>query len=183
MQKRTVYETGWVSETLPPSSSTSTGCLSRLSYHWMTLPIRKHHEPQKVANEPWYTQPLFFAAKPRAPQSVNPIPLASSQPCPGSDKCSLKQGRGAVAYPYKIPYSDMPSQHFGSREIPFLLSFNHEEKSGDYEAAATNHLWQPICTILGSSWGQARVNRWKSCEARDPLWELAIFWIVCFSSK
>ena len=65
---------GCVSATLSPPSPTSTGCLSRLSYHWMTLPTRKHHEPQKVAREPWYTHPLLEAAKPKAPQRVKPMP-------------------------------------------------------------------------------------------------------------
>jgi len=67
--------TASVSEMQPPSSSTSTGCLSKHSYHWMMLPTRKHHEPQKVASEPWYRHPLLLAAKPSAPQSVKPMPF------------------------------------------------------------------------------------------------------------
>ena len=70
--------TGCVPGTFSPPFPTSTGCLSRLSYHWMTLPIRKHHEPQNVAREPWYTQPLLEAAKPRAPHRVKPIPFSAA---------------------------------------------------------------------------------------------------------
>ena len=73
--------TGCVSPILPPPSSTSTGCLSRHSNHWITLPIRKHQLPQNVASEPWYTHPLFAAPKPRAPQSVKPIPCFLSAQC------------------------------------------------------------------------------------------------------
>lgn len=42
-----------VSETYSSSSPSlnSTGCLSRLSYHWITLPIKKAQLPQNVLHD------------------------------------------------------------------------------------------------------------------------------------
>lgn len=56
----------------PLKSSASTGCLSRLSYHCMTLPIRKAQLPQKVARLASYCAPLLPYAGPSAPQIVKP---------------------------------------------------------------------------------------------------------------
>lgn len=56
----------YVGASLPLSS---TGCVSKHSYHCTTLPIKKAHEPQKVANEASYWAPLLPYAGPRAPHS------------------------------------------------------------------------------------------------------------------
>jgi hypothetical protein len=49
IQMSGIYHTGCSFASWPLLSSSSTGCLSKLSYHWRTLPIKKHHDPQKVA--------------------------------------------------------------------------------------------------------------------------------------
>ena len=50
------------------SFASSTGCFSRLSYHCSVLPIKKAHEPQKVASADSYSAPLLVE-NPKAPES------------------------------------------------------------------------------------------------------------------
>ena len=38
----------------PKLDRSITGCLSKLSYHWIKDPIKNAHDPQNVANEASY---------------------------------------------------------------------------------------------------------------------------------
>ena len=117
------YATGCVSATLPPPSSISTGCLSKASNHWIVLPIKKHQLPQKVARLPSKTAPLLAAAKPRAPQSVKPMPCEKSV----SVFNLYKEARTTNSD--EIPNTDMPTKYFRSGKVPLLLSLYHKQRT------------------------------------------------------
>lgn len=63
----------------------------------------------------------------------------------------------------------MPAQQFWRGQVPFLLRLDHEQRPGDDEARSSNHLRQPVCSVLAGGGSEPIVYRRQSGKARDPL--------------